>query len=166
MTGSDTLGNDEVLATISASAPRRWLAVGCLFGLAFLFGYIAIVQPPAPGWQLLLIAMAGVSVWTGDVLRRATIHVIELTRSELRDSTGALIARVADIERVDRGMFAFKPSNGFLIRTKSAAGPRVWTPGLWWRIGRRIGVGGVTPGSQTKVAAEILQMMLAEREGG
>ncbi len=158
--------DDKVLATISASVPRRWLAVGCLFGLAFLFAYIALAEPPALGWQVFLLALAGLSVWIGDMLRRASARVIELTGTELRDSGGAILARVADIESVERGAFAFKPSNGFLIRTRSAAGPRAWYPGLWWRIGRRIGVGGVTPGSQTKFAAEMLQAMLAERESG
>lgn len=155
----------EVLATISASAPRRWLAVGCLWGLAFLLLYIALARPPALGWQVFLLALGGGALWVAERLRRATARVIELTETELRDTSGAVIARVADIDAVDRGVFAFKPSNGFLIRTRNAAGPGVWNPGLWWRIGRRIGVGGVTPGSQTKVVSDILQTMVAKRDG-
>jgi len=70
---------------------------------------------------------------------------------------------VADIERVDRGVFAFKPSNGFLVRTREPSA-RAWRPGLWWRFGRRIGVGGVTSANQTKAMSEILAAMLAERD--
>lgn len=154
----------DVLSTISASAPRRWLAVGCLFVLAFFLGYVAIVQSPAPGWQIFLVVLAGGTVWIGDLLRRVTTRVIELTPTELRDTSGAVIARVEDVEAVERGVFAFKPSNGFLIRTRHAAGPRAWNPGLWWRVGRRIGVGGVTPRWQTKATAEILQALLAKRD--
>lgn len=90
--------------------------------------------------------------------------MIELTPTELRDGDGTVIARVADIEALDRGVFAFKPSNGFLLRT--AAGTQdgnVWRPGLWWRIGRRVGIGGMTPGSQTKFMSEIISAMMASR---
>ena len=37
-------------------------------------------------------------------------------------------------------------------------------PGLWWRIGRRIGVGGVTPASQSKVMADLITARLIERD--
>ena len=156
---------DEVLATISASQPRRWLGVSALMGLGALLIYIAFAQPPALGWQAFLLVLGGLALWAGERMRSATENAIELTREELRDSTGRVIARVADIENVDRGFFAFKPSNGFLIRTRTAAGPRAWFPGLWWRIGRQIGVGGVTPGSQTKFASEVLAALMAERDG-
>lgn len=156
---------DEVLATITASAPRRWLAVISLMFLGVLLIYVAIVQPPVLGWQIFLLVLGAGSLLIADKLRRATSRVIELTERELRDSGGEIIAYVADIQRVDRGAFAFKPSNGFLIRTSKPSGPRMWLPGMWWRLGRQIGVGGVTPGSQTKFASEILSTIIAQRDG-
>lgn len=155
----------EVLATVSASPGRRWMGALSMYGMAILLFYVAFSQPPAIGWQLFLIAAGGGSLWLADGLRRATSRVIELTYDELRDDTGELIARVADIQGVDRGFFAFKPSNGFLVRTTTPQGPRRWLPGLWWRVGRQIGVGGVTPGSQTKFLTEILAALIAERDG-
>jgi len=111
-----------------------------------------------------LLAMGGLALWMADKMRRATAGAIELTATELRDSDGTVIARVEDIIGLDRGVFAFKPSNGFLLRTKpGTGGDRIWRPGLWWRIGRRIGVGGMTPGSQTKFMSEIISAMMAER---
>jgi hypothetical protein len=89
--------------------------------------------------------------------------VIELTETEIRTSEGETIVAVADIEKVERGMFAFKPSNGFIIRTKSK-GTRRWEPGLWWRIGRRVGVGGVTPGRQTKYMSEVIAALMVNRQ--
>lgn len=157
--------DSEVLATITASAPRRWLAVACLLGLAFLLIYIAIARPPALGWQVFLLGLGGGALWVAERMRQVTRRVIELTATELRDSSGTVIARLDEIENVDRGFFAFKPSNGFLVRTRKPAGPRAWNPGLWWRIGRQIGVGGVTPGSQTKMASDILQALVAQRDG-
>ena len=98
-------------------------------------------------------------------MRRATSNAIELTATILRDSDGTVIARIEDIEHIDRGVFAFKPSNGFLLRTKAGTGgTREWRPGLWWRMGRRIGIGGMTPGRQTKYMAEAIATIIATRD--
>ena len=48
------------------------------------------------------------------------------------------------------------------LKTKTPAARR-WEPGLWWRIGRRIGVGGVTPASQSKVMADLISARLVIR---
>ncbi|MEX0349821.1 MAG: hypothetical protein AB3N15_10400 [Paracoccaceae bacterium] len=153
--------SDEVLAVVEASAPRRWFAIAVLFALGVLLFYVALATPPAPGWQLFLIGAGGLSIWLALQLYRATEHRIELTATQLR-SNGIVIAEIAEIESLDRGAFAFKPSNGFLMRTKNPGG-RIWQPGLWWRLGRRIGIGGVTPGSQGKFMAEAIATLIAER---
>ena len=155
--------HDEVLAVVSASAGRRALGIGSLWVLAFVLIYIALFESPAFGWRVFLIAMGAGSFYMADKMRRATAVQLELTYTELRDSSGNCLAKIADIKSIDRGVFAFKPSNGFLLAL-TQPGPRVWQPGLWWRIGRRIGVGGMTPGSQTKPMAEIISAMIAERE--
>ncbi|MDW3183856.1 hypothetical protein [Roseobacter sp.] len=153
----------DVLATVKASAGRRFLGIGLLSVLGVLVIYVAIASPPSFGWQIFLVALGITALLVADAMRRSTAHVLELTRTELRDSGGVVIADVAEITGIDRGAFAFKPSNGFLLRLKNA-GPRNWRPGLWWRVGRRVGVGGMTPGRQTKYMAEIIAVMLAERE--
>lgn len=158
----DEHSRDEVLATVQASAGRRLLGIGSLWILGALVVYVALAEPPAFIWQVFLLGLGASAFWIAERMRRATLLRIELTRDVLRDSSGSLLAPVAEIESVDRGVFAFKPSNGFLIRTTNP-GARTWRPGLWWRLGRRIGVGGMTPGSQTKYMADILSAMIAER---
>ena len=133
-----------------------------LGGLGCLVIYVAFIAPPEFMWQVFLIGVGAAAIWMADRMRRSTETRIELTETELRSSDGRVIALVADIENVDRGFFAFKPSNGFVVRVKSK-GPRAWCPGVWWRLGRRIGVGGVTAAGQTKAMSEILAMMLAQR---
>ena len=156
------MGN-EVLATVKASVVRRWIGIGTLGILGFLLIYVAFAQPPAFTWQLFLLCVGALALWMADKMRRATERVIELTETELRDSSGAVLAQIGDIESVDRGFFAFKPTHGFLIKMKNP-GARAWLPGLWWRVGRRIGVGGVTPGSQTRFMSEMLAAILAQRD--
>lgn len=154
----------EVLATVSASAPRRWLGVGMMALLGAIVLYVALSMPPAnPGWQIFLIVVGLASLYMAERTRRATERVVELTPEGLRDSGGEEIASLSEIARVNRGMFAMKPSNGFVLVLKSGRG-RAWQPGLWWALGKHVGIGGVTPGSQTKFMAQMLEAMLAERQ--
>ncbi|MCB1342392.1 MAG: hypothetical protein KDK24_15250 [Pseudooceanicola sp.] len=158
--------DDEILAVIEASPMRRWIGLIMLTGLAVVTIYVALSQPPAPVWQVFLIGLGLVSLWGAVRMYQATQARLELTREALRDDTGTVLARVADIRQVERGAFAFKPSNGFLVTTAEPQA-RAWRPGLWWRFGRRIGVGGVVPGHQAKLVSDILSALLVERrEGG
>ncbi|MEP2640580.1 hypothetical protein [Roseobacter sp.] len=153
----------EVLATVQASAGRRLMGIGLLAFLGVLVIYVAFTSPPSVGWQVFLIALGVIALAVADAMRRSTAHVLELTRTELRDSGGVVIAKVDNMVGIDRGTFAFKPSNGFLLQLHEVNGARTWRPGLWWRVGRRVGVGGMTPGRQTKYMAEMIAVMLADR---
>lgn len=156
---------DEVVATIEASAPRRVMGVGMLAAVGVILIYVAFSAPPSMAWLVFLLVVGLASLWLAMRMWQATAYRIELTEEVLRCSDGTEIARIEDIEAIDRGFFAFKPSNGFLMRRKTP-GPRAWFPGLWWRMGRQIGVGGVTPGSQSKATSEILAAMIARRDLG
>ncbi len=152
----------EVLAKVEASAPRRALGVGTLVILGALLLYVAFATPPTFGWQALLVAFGVVALYVGQAMWRATERHLILTPEAICDDSGYVIVRVEDVEKVDRGTFAFKPSNGFLIKTRTPQS-RAWHPGLWWRMGRRVAVGGVTSGAQTRPMADILAAMVAER---
>lgn len=153
----------EVLATVQSSQGRRILGIGSLWILSLLVIYVGIAQPPALVWQLFLLVLGGGSIWIAEMMRHATRLRLELTQTELRDSSGVVLARTEDIVAIDRGMFAFKPSNGFLLLMRNS-GARGWRPGMWWRLGKRVGIGGMTPGHQTKFMAEMVSAMIAERE--
>ncbi|MDJ0827256.1 MAG: hypothetical protein QNJ16_17330 [Rhodobacter sp.] len=150
----------EVLATVTPSPARRWLAIGMMVVLGGLLVYLAFAAPPQGLFLRLFVLAVGVgALLLADKVRRATTVSIELTEAGLHDSAGTELCRFDDIDSVDRGAFAFKPSNGFLVRLKTPAA-RVWQPGLWWRFGRRIGIGGVTPAGQSKVMADMITMRL------
>ena len=153
---------DEILAVVRASVLRRWFGIVVMAALGGLLIYLAMSRPPALQWQVFLIGMGVFALWLADATRRATENQIELTQDGLRSSSGEVIALIDEIERVERCMFAMKPSNGFLLRLKSRR-QRSWQPGLWWALGRRVGIGGVTPGSQSKVMAQMLEALLVER---
>ncbi|WP_170603879.1 hypothetical protein [Ruegeria arenilitoris] len=152
----------DVLATVQASSPRRWIGVGMLGIVALLVIYVALASPPETGWQVFLLVVGFASLWLAQRMWVSTKDAIELTKSQLRTRSGRPICEIADIVSVDRGVFAFKPSNGFLVLTRART-KNAWEPGLWWRIGRRIGVGGMTSAAETKFMSEMLSALLMER---
>lgn len=154
-----------VLARLHVSPVRRAVGLALLVAIGGFLVWVAFARPPeAPVWRLFLLVAGAGALWLAEAMRRATQGRLELTREALRDSSGRVLARVDEIRAVERGAFAFKPSGGFLLKLSAAHGA-AWRPGLWWRLGRRVGVGGVTVGNEAKYMAEVIAAMLAEREG-
>ncbi len=155
----------KVLVRVSASRGRLTAGTGLQILLGALLVWIAMARPPADvGWRLFLLAVGILALWSAIRTWRAGQLSLELTRAALRDSAGTELCRIDEIRRVDRGVFAFKPARGFallLVRSRR----RAWVPGLWWRVGRRIGVGGTTAAAETRLMAEIIDELLAERQG-
>lgn len=150
------------MVQIKASQPRRWLGVVTLGLLGALFLRVAVRV--ADGlWMQGTLAGLAILVWSlAWQMWRATALCVELNDGGLRDSAGVILARLDDIDTVERGSFALKPSQGFVLRT-TTPGAFAWRPGLWWRIGRRVGVGGVVPASQTRQMAALLSARLTAR---
>ncbi|MBO9406062.1 hypothetical protein J7399_01375 [Shimia sp. R9_1] len=154
----------EVLATIRASGPRRVFGIGTLALLGGLLVYLALATSPALIWQVFLLVLGVLSLWLAESTRRATENTIQLTRAGMATDSGEVIAPLNDIAAVKRGMFDLKPSNGFTVVLKTSR-TRRWQPGLWWALGKRVGIGGVTPGSEAKSMAQILEALLVEKGG-
>lgn len=154
---------DEIIAEVDPRGPRRIVGISLFLMLGGLVLYLAFVQPPASlVWQAFLIGMGLISLLMAYKLQVATTRKLLLTETALSDSDGTVLAMIEDVVAVNRGAFAMKPSNGFVLTLKNPA-PRVWQPGLWWRLGRRVAVGGVTPGAQARPMADIISIMIAKR---
>lgn len=152
----------EVLVKLEVAQGRRIFGVLAIAGLGFTLLYIAAVFPPAKIISLaFLVVVGGFFIWAGYRLYRSTDNTILLTREAITTESGQVLCRLDQIANVDRGFFAFKPSNGFLVLLKEK-GPRSWAPGMWWSFGKHIGMGGVTSPRQSKEMVSILQLLLAE----
>jgi len=158
---SNSISDEIVLATLQATPVRRIFAYGAVFVLGAMLILLAFVQPPAFGWQVFLVALGAGSLVVAERLRRASMLGLVLTEEVLRDTGGTVLAQLSDIRAIDRGALAFKPSNGFVLHLRTPA-PRTWAPGLWWRFGKRVGVGGVTPSGPAKFMAEQIAMRLQD----
>lgn len=155
--------SDTPLATLPASAVRRGLALLVFWALAVLVLSLALRAELGFGARVGLIAFSAAVLWMAERLRRATQVALVLTHEGLHDSTGRLLCRMEDIKSLDRGLFAFKPPNGFCIVLKEK-GPSAFHTGLWWRVGRRLGIGGVTAPGAGKFMAEMLAQELVKRD--
>lgn len=163
--GAPTDGMREDLHfTAGPSAGRRILGVGILAVLGLLLLGLAALHMPGPTAPLMVLVLSGSgALGLGLRMHRATRACLELTQAGLFSSTGQMIAPFEAIVSVDRGAFAFKPSNGFVLRLSHGASA-AWQPGLWWRLGRRVGVGGVVSAGQCREMAERIQAVLAARD--
>ncbi len=151
--------DDEPIALLRVSAGRRLFGAATEGGLGVLLIVVAMRLPePSVLGVTALIGFGVLALALAQWSYRATSRDLVLTRRGLYDSAGEELARIDDIESVDRGLFAFKPSNGFLLRRKTP-GSRRWLPGLWWRVGTRVGVGGATNGKAAREMADLIALL-------
>jgi len=152
--------SDPVLMSLSASAPRRWSGVITLSLLGALILYLAFAVPFGPAQIIMILGGVGI-LHTASLFHHSTQQVIELTKTELRIKDGPLLAKVSDVVKVERGAFAFKPSNGFLVSLKTPM-QRRWAMGMYWCFSKRVGVGGVTGAGEGKAMSETLAMLISD----
>lgn len=157
------MGND-LLARLPVRGPRRVVAIASVGLLAAASVYLAISPGMPASARLFLFALGAIVGWGAWAIAKATEEDLLLTRAGLCTASGLMIAPMDNIVSVERGVFAVKPPSGFVIRLNSAM-PLGWAPGVWWRIGRRIGIGGAVSGPDAKAMAEILELALADRAG-
>jgi len=151
-----------IIAKIEVSQSRRWFGIGLHILLGVGLISIGFLGPSELLMQLLLVLSGAAVLWSGKRMYDATHGWLALTDDDLVDHQGYSLVSIDDIVRVDRGVFAFKPANGFLIVCREA-GESCWNPGMWWRLGRHLGVGGVTQAGQAKIVADLISLKLTQR---
>ena len=151
------------LARLEVSAARRLVGVAMQGGLGLFLLYLVATRGGGNLGAIALLSLAGFALlWFAWRFWQATEVALVLTTDGLFDSNGRHFSNYENIAKVDRSFFAFRPSAGFVIHTKTPV-VRGWAPGLWWAFGRRIGVGGATQRPAGKQMADIISVMLTER---
>lgn len=156
----------EVIGFIDPRPARRITAVSAVGLLGTIQIYIAATHPPRDFlWLLFLVVLGAACIYAAWRMWVVTGVRLELTKDELREKDGRVLFTIDEVAHVDRGFFAFKPANGFQIRLKEkTTRGRVYAPGLWWRAGRMIMVGGVVSGRHAKAVADLIKVLLLERD--
>ncbi len=144
---------DEIILSIRPSAGRRLMGAVSLVALAVVM--LPLVLRASGIWQAVFLVASILVLLAARRLWSATGDSLELTREEFRTGSGRVLTPISNVASVDRGVFAFKPSHGFLVKLHEPSGSG-WAPGLFWQRGRMIGVGGVLPGGQSRAMAELI----------
>lgn len=159
-----TKKDETVLARLEASQPRRVLGVAVQVVLGVTLISLAIGFPREQMiMRLVLLALGGLIIYGGYLTWASTKTGLILTETGLYDGENRLLAALSNVREVARGPFALKPSHGFSLILLAPMG-FVWVPGLWWRVGTRVGVGGVTPSQPARFMAEMLAGMVKDRD--
>jgi len=109
--------------------------------------------------RVLALFLGIVFFWQAWLTIQRTTKGIYLTEQGLYDGEGDLICRLNNVKSVDRSMFAFKPTNGFLVRLPAPSRFR-WVPGMYWCVGKSVGIGGSTHSTDAKVMADMMSGMI------
>ncbi len=151
------------LARLEVSKFRRLTGVTVQVIMAlFLLFSVATFPSGNALWAIFLTGFGFALLWFSWKFWRATDTYLLLSGDGLFDSTGRHFCTLDQIDKVDRGFFAFRPSAGFLIKLKTPV-QRGWAPGLWWTFGKSIGIGGATSRPAGKQMADIISVMITER---
>ncbi len=151
------------LARLEVSRFRRLTGVSVQVAMAaFLLFAVATFPMSNLLWAAFLAGFGFALLWFSWRFWCATDTYLVLNSEGLFDSKGRHFCGLDQIDKVDRGFFAFRPSAGFLIRLKTPV-QRGWAPGLWWAFGNSIGVGGATSHPAGKQMADIISVMLTAR---
>lgn len=151
----------QLLARLDASPLKRWVTLLITSGVGVALIYFAASKPPSATGTILMLAAAVFLLWSSHKIYHATQQSVILSEAGLMLDDGTILAEIANIESVDRGFSALKPSNGFAIRLHKP-GPRGWSPGVWWRMGRQMGFGGTTNRDQARMMADMLKTLIDE----
>ncbi len=158
---------EDILCRLAPSKPRLWIGTFAVAGVAAVILWIAATGTFTPASRF-LVAVFGVLMGLGayKFYRSADVSLEFDGKTLSETGDGRVLAELDNIKRIERGALAFKPSSGFLIVLKAKAGPNAWVPGMWWRLGRHVGVGGIVPSHAGKFMAEMIEMRVAARDGG
>ncbi len=154
---------DGIYARVPVAPSRRMLAMIILYGLGAFVLYLSFNGLSGIGGSVIMIALAAGCFWAGEQMRRSAGVEVVLTDNGVETSEGLMLAQMDNIQLVNRGALAAKPSTGFTLVLKTPQ-PRTWRPGLWWRIGRRVGIGGITGAGATKFMAEQIALRIDARD--
>lgn len=152
--------SEKIISRLRPSLARRVLAAGSPAGLGVIVIWLAANHPaPSAGLLAGLLALALASFAFAAITWRATALGLELTEAELRDTNGRRLFELSEVSAIEKSVLSWKPAGGFAVVLNEPRS-RVWVPGLWWRVGRRVMIGGATNSGEAKAMADLMRMEL------
>ncbi|MBY6047777.1 hypothetical protein KUV47_03595 [Vannielia litorea] len=146
---------------IGASLLRRIFAAAMFGLLAYVLMKMGFSDDGELWIRAVLVVFAGAVIAMGVWLWQATEGELVLKDGALVVEGGRVLARLDEIDRVERGAFALKPAGGFVLKMKQKQ-KFGWGPGLWWVRGKTVAIGGVVHPAAGKAMGQIIEAEMAE----
>lgn len=153
----------EVIARLQIAPVRRWAIVVMLvlIGAGLIYSGLAVPSDSMLA-RAAIVVLGGLLILHAYRTSQLGNDALILTEDGLWVEGGPQLAALDDIEMVQVGAFTIKPSNGFALVLENPV-PAKWVPGLYWCVGRRIGVGGATQPAQAKAMAEMISARIGRQ---
>ncbi len=148
--------NEKPLAIINPPTIKRYFFTILSLILSVLLLYEGFAIYFASGERLGFILVGLLLSGLTYLFYFNTGKALILYHDRMVSTDGELLFELHNISSIENGLFSFKPSNGVLFHLKEPM-PSKWKLGLWWRIGKRVGIGGCTQKSSINLAVEIIK---------
>ena len=106
---------------------------------------------------LLIPLIILLALWFKSFLNRYSKMGFLINQEGLFNLDKSLICRIDEIDQIDTSPYTFKSANGFIVILKTKNSFKT-VPGLYWRLGKRISIGGLIAKNESKfVSSTLLQ---------
>ena len=124
--------------------------------LAFLIVSLSRLEKNISVLDMLLIPIIVVlGLWLKRFLNRYSKIGFLINELGMFNLDESLIFKMDEIERIDVSPYTFKSANGFIILLKTKSSFK-FIPGLYWRLGNRISIGGLVSKNESKFLSTTL----------
>lgn len=154
---------DAVIASATPTLPRRILGTAIIGVLGMMILALAKSASAQSNGAALVLVLIGVGFLVLSFrFWQTTASGLVLTASEIVETSGRRVVSLGDIDCLKRGTFAAKPATGFalILKGRGSAG---WSPGLWWRLGARVGIGGALSRAELRAMSDRIEELLRNR---
>ena len=111
---------------------------------------------------LLIPAIIMFGLWFKRFLKRYSNVGFLINDTGLFNLDETIVCKMSDIARVDVSPYTFKSANGFIVLLKTQSSFKS-IPGLYWRLGKRISIGGLVSKNESKFLSGALLRFLEKK---
>ena len=136
-----------------------------IFGLLLFLSYtVSNIEEEITFLDFLLIpTIVFLGLWFIRFLKRYSKIGFLINQSGLFNIDGSVICEIDDIERIDVSPYTFKSANGFIVILKTKSSFKS-IPGLYWRLGKRLSIGGLVSKNESKFLSQTLLSFFEENK--
>ena len=137
-----------------------------IFGLMLFLIYTLLKTSVESGKALLfLISIFLIStLWFKKFISQHPKVGFLLNQEGIFNLDNSIVCRIEDIETIDTSPYTFRSANGFIVFLRERSTFKI-VPGLYWRLGNRISIGGLVSKAESKfLSTTMLNLMNTQKK--